>query len=221
MCSLHAVATALPSPAMSSQPNTFDPPRTASVQRRTGETSVAATVNLDGTGQSSIQTGVGFFDHMLDLLCRHAMLDLTIKAEGDLHVDDHHTVEDVGLTLGKAIAKAIGDKRGIRRYGQCVLPMDETLAICGLDFSGRAYCRIDAVYGSPTIGTFAVELVEEFWKSVAAEARLTLHVDVPRAGNSHHVAEAIFKSVARSIRMAVESDPRQQGVPSTKGTLVD
>ena len=197
------------------------PDRTAQLSRKTGETDISLSLKLDGTGRSTLDTGVGFFDHMLDLLATHAMIDLDISAKGDLHVDDHHTVEDVGLTLGKAIAQAVGDKKGIRRYGHCVLPMDETLAICGLDLSGRAYCRIDAEYRSPTIGTFAVELVDEFWKSVSAEAKMTLHVDVTRGTNTHHIAEAIFKSVARSLRMALEPDPRQSGIPSSKGTLSD
>lgn len=194
-------------------------PRTASIHRKTSETDVTVTLDLDGAGKADLHTGVGFFDHMLELFGRHAMLDLAVRAQGDLHVDAHHTVEDVGLSLGQALAKALGDKKGIRRYGSVNLPMDETLAIVALDLSGRAFCRIDATYPSTHVGDFDVELVEEFFKSVAAEAKLTLHVDVPRAGNAHHVAEAIFKGVARALRQAMESDPRQTGVPSTKGTL--
>ena len=195
--------------------------RTASIQRTTGETDVALTLNLDGTGQTSIQTGVGFLDHMLDLLAKHAMLDLDVRARGDTHVDDHHTVEDVGLALGQALHQAIGDKRGIHRYGWCNLPMDETLAICALDFSGRQFCQIEADYAASKIGTFDTQLVAEFWKSVAMEGRLTLHVNVPRGTNDHHIAEAIFKGVAKCLRQAVADDPKQDGVPSSKGTLSD
>lgn len=196
-------------------------PRTATIHRTTGETDVRLTVNLDGIGKSSIATGVGFLEHMLDLLAKHAMLDLDIQAKGDTHVDDHHTVEDVGLALGQALLKAVGDKRGIHRYGWCNLPMDETLAVCALDFSGRPFCRIDASYASGKIGTFDTQLVHEFWKSVAMEARLTLHVDVTRGSNDHHIAEAIFKGIAKCIRQAAGNDPRQDGVPSSKGTLSD
>ena len=195
-------------------------PRNATIHRATGETDVRLSLDLDGTGESEIATGVGFLDHMLALLARHAMVDLAVAAEGDLHVDAHHTVEDVGLALGRALNEAAGDRAGINRYGQCLLPMDEVLALCALDLSGRPFCRIDAEYATPTIGDFPAELVAEFWKSVANEARLTLHVDVVRAGNAHHVAEAIFKGVARSLRQAIEPDPRANGrVPSTKGVL--
>ena len=194
-------------------------PRTATIHRKTGETDVVVTLDLDGTGTADLHTGVGFFDHMLDLFARHSLIDLTVKAQGDLHVDAHHTVEDVGLTLGQALREAVGDKKGIRRYGGVNLPMDEVLAVVALDLSGRAFCRIDAEYATPTIGTFPVELVDEFFKSLAAEAKLTLHVDILRGGNAHHVAEAIFKGVARALRQAVEADPRQTGIPSTKGSL--
>lgn len=193
--------------------------RTATIHRKTRETDVTVTIDLDGAGRTDLHTGVGFFDHMLELLGRHAMLDLSVQAQGDLHVDAHHTVEDVGLSLGQAIFQALGDKKGISRYGSVNLAMDETLAIVALDLSGRAYCRIDAAYPTARIGNFDVELVEEFFKSIAAEAKLTLHVDVPRAGNAHHVAEAIFKGVARALRQAIEPDPRQSGIPSTKGSL--
>ena len=194
-------------------------PRTATIHRKTGETDVRVTVNLDGVGRADVHTGVGFFDHMLTLLARHAAIDVSIAAQGDLHVDAHHTVEDAGLTLGQALAAAWGDKSGLRRYGSVNLPMDETLAIVGLDLSGRAFCRIDAPFMSGRIGDLPAELVAEFFKSLAAEARMSLHVIVPYGGNDHHIAEAIFKGVARALREAVEPDPRQQGVPSTKGTL--
>lgn len=194
-------------------------PRTASIHRRTSETDVTVSLDLDGVGKTDLHTGVGFFDHMLDLFGRHAMLDLTVKAQGDLHVDAHHTVEDVGLAMGQALFQALGDKKGICRYGSVNLPMDETLAIVAIDLSGRAFCRIEASYPSARVGDLDVELVEEFFKSLAAEAKLTLHVDVPRAGNAHHVAEAIFKGAAQALRQAVAPDPRQTGVPSTKGSL--
>ena len=194
--------------------------RTANIHRKTEETDVAVSLDLDGTnGTVAVTTGVGFLDHMLTLLGRHAMFDLSINAAGDLDVDMHHTVEDVGLTLGRALFDALGDKRGIRRYGGVNLPMDEALAVVAVDLSGRAFCRIDATFQTDRIGDFPVELVGEFFKSLAAEAKMTLHVMVPRGDNAHHVAEAIFKGVARSLRQAVEMDPRQTGVPSTKGTL--
>ena len=194
--------------------------RTSNIHRKTEETDVAVSLDLDGTnGTVAVTTGVGFLDHMLTLLGRHAMFDLSINAAGDLDVDMHHTVEDAGLTLGRALAEALGDKRGVRRYGSVNLPMDEVLAIVGLDLSGRAFCRIDAPWKTDRIGDFPVELVHEFFKSLAAEAKLTLHVVVPFGDNAHHVAEAIFKGVARALRQAVEMDPRQGGIPSTKGTL--
>ena len=194
--------------------------RTANIHRKTAETDVAVSLDLDAAaGTVGVTTGIGFFDHMLTLLARHAMIDLTVNAEGDLDVDMHHTVEDVGLTLGRALLEALGDKRGIRRYGSANLPMDEALAVVALDLSGRAFCRIDAPWKTDRIGDFPVELVAEFFKSVAAEARLTLHVTVPHGDNAHHVAEAMFKGFARALRQAVEMDPRQEGIPSTKGTL--
>lgn len=195
--------------------------RSATIHRKTGETDVSVTVDLDGAGRTDIHTGVGFLDHMLTLLARHAAIDLSVSAQGDLHVDQHHTVEDVGLALGKALLQAWGDKSGISRYGSVNLPMDEALAMVGLDLSGRAFCRIGVASGWPAerIGDFPVELVAEFFKSLASEARFTLHVDVVRGENAHHVAEAIFKGVARALRQAVAPDSRQQGVPSTKGVL--
>lgn len=196
------------------------PPRTSTVHRKTGETDITLTLDLDGTGQSNLSTGVGFFDHMLTLLAKHAMVDLDVTAQGDLHVDFHHTVEDVGLALGRALAEAVGDKGGIVRYGGSRLAMDESLAAVALDLSGRPFFRLDARWPTDRIGEFPVELVSEFWKSVANEAKLTLHVDVVAGENAHHVAEAIFKGVARALRQALETDPRANGaVPSTKGTL--
>ena len=194
-------------------------PRTATISRQTAETKVELTLNLDGTGQAKIHTGVGFFDHMLTLLAKHAAIDLEVTAHGDLEVDQHHTVEDVGITLGQAIKQALGDKAGIRRYGFFTLPMEETLSTTALDLSGRYYLVFNATFPSAKIGEFDSELVEDFWQSTAANALCNLHINVPYGRNSHHIAEAIFKSTARALRMAVESDPRMPGVPSTKGTL--
>lgn len=193
--------------------------RKSSITRKTRETDITLSVNLDGTGASSAKTGVGFFDHMLDLLARHALIDLNISAAGDLHIDAHHTVEDVGIVLGQAIEKAIGDKRGINRYGWAIVPMDESLAQVALDLSGRAALVFNVKFTSPVIGDFATELVEEFFNAVAQNAKMNLHINVPYGRNSHHIAEAIFKSFARALRMAVTIDPRDTGVPSTKGSL--
>ena len=193
--------------------------RIATIVRKTGETQIELTLNLDGDGKSEISTGVGFFDHMLDLLTRHGRLDLRVEAQGDLHVDQHHTVEDVGICLGQAIREAVGDKQGIRRYGHFSLPMEETLANVAIDLSGRYYMVFNAEFPSSKIGDFDSELVEDFWQALAANALCNLHVNVPYGRNSHHISEAIFKSAARALRMAVENDPRQSGVPSTKGVL--
>jgi imidazoleglycerol-phosphate dehydratase len=193
--------------------------RTASLSRKTKETRIELSLNLDGTGQSRIHTGVGFFDHMLDLLARHSLIDLDIKADGDLHVDAHHTVEDVGIVLGQAMEKALGDKRGIYRYGWAIVPMDETLAQVALDLSGRAAFVFKVEFTGPAIGDFPAELVEEFFKSVAQNAKMNLHVTVPYGTNTHHISEAIFKATAKALRQAVSLDPRNPGVPSTKGTL--
>src|SRR5262245_46303577 len=193
--------------------------RSARIQRQTAETSIELELNLDGTGQSQISTGVGFFDHMLTLLAKHAAFDLTIKAVGDLHVDQHHTVEDVGICLGQALKQALGDKAGIRRYGHFTLPMEETLATIALDLSGRYYLVFGAKFPSPKIGDFDSELVEDFWQAVAANALMNFHVLIHYGRNSHHISEAIFKGAARALRMAVEQDPRSPGIPSTKGTL--
>lgn len=193
--------------------------RTAKIQRKTRETQIELELNLDGTGQASIQTGVGFFDHMLELLTKHAAIDLSVRAQGDLQVDQHHTVEDVGICFGQAIRQAVGDKAGIRRYGHFTLPMEETLVTTAVDLSGRYYLVFNATFSSPKIGDFDSDLVEEFWQATAANALCNLHVLLHYGRNSHHVSEAIFKSAARALRMAIETDPRQPGVPSTKGTL--
>jgi imidazoleglycerol-phosphate dehydratase len=194
-------------------------PRRAVVQRATKETQIDLALNLDGTGQVDIDTGVGFFDHMLHHVGRHGLFDLRIKARGDLHVDDHHTVEDVGICFGEAIARSIGDKRGIRRYGFFALPMEEALAQVAVDLSGRAAIVYHARYGGPKIGDFDVQLAEEFLRALALNAKMNLHVNVAYGTNDHHVAEAIFKALGKALRMAVEMDPRETSVPSTKGIL--
>ena len=194
--------------------------RKASVRRRTGETDVSVTVDLDGTGRSDCRTGVGFLDHMLDQIARHALVDLTVAAEGDTWIDDHHTVEDTGIALGEALAEAAGDKRGIRRYGACLLPMDEALARAALDLSGRPFLVWKVDFERPKIGSFDTELVREFFTAVAMNARMTLHLERLDGANAHHVAEACFKAFARALREAVEPDPRRSGeIPSTKGAL--
>ncbi len=195
------------------------PGRQAEILRTTNETEVFLRVDLDGRGESQVGTEVGFLDHMLDLFAKHALFDLTVRCKGDLHVDDHHSTEDIGITLGQAVDKALGDKAGIRRYGHCVLPMDETLVTCAVDFSGRPFFAWQAPMPSPKIGRFDSELVAEFWRAFANNARMNLHVLVHYGSNTHHVSEAIFKGLARAIRMAVEPDPRGTGVPSTKGVL--
>lgn len=193
--------------------------RTAQISRKTKETTIRLTLDLDGTGKAAIQTGVGFFDHMLDLLARHSLIDLTVEATGDLHVDAHHTVEDVGIVLGQAIEKALGDKRGIYRYGWATVPMDESLANVAIDLSGRPAFVFNANFRGDAIGGFPTELVEEFLKSIATNAKLNLHVNAPYGGNNHHIAEAIFKATAKALRLAVSFDPRNNDVPSTKGSL--
>jgi imidazoleglycerol-phosphate dehydratase len=194
-------------------------PRSATIDRKTAETHVRLTIELDGSGRADVATGVGFFDHMLTLLAKHAAMDLTVRAEGDLEVDQHHTVEDVGICLGQALKQALGDKAGIRRYGHFTLPMEETLATVALDFSGRYAFVFQADFPSAKIGGFDSELVEDFWQAAAANALCNLHVLVHYGRNSHHISEAIFKAAARALRMAVEADPRSTGIPSTKGTL--
>ncbi|MFM2355064.1 MAG: imidazoleglycerol-phosphate dehydratase HisB, partial [Pseudomonadota bacterium] len=194
--------------------------RSATITRKTAETDISVEINLDGTGVYSNQTGVGFFDHMLDQLSRHSMIDMTVRAKGDLHIDDHHTVEDTGIALGQALAKALGDKRGIRRYGHFVLAMDEAQVSSALDLSGRPFLVWNLGFPTPKIGTFDTELVREFFQALSTHGGITLHVDRVHGLNSHHIAEAAFKSVARSLRMAVETDPRAGGaLPSTKGAL--
>jgi imidazoleglycerol-phosphate dehydratase len=193
--------------------------RTAKLSRQTKETKVELSLNLDGKGVASVHTGVGFFDHMLDLLSRHGLIDLDVDAEGDLQVDQHHTVEDVGIVLGQALEKALGDKRGIHRYGWAIVPMDESLAQVALDLSGRPAFVFNVIFTGPTIGDFQTELVEEFFKALATSARMNLHVAVPYGTNNHHIAEAIFKATAKALRQAVSKDPRSDDVPSTKGSL--
>jgi imidazoleglycerol-phosphate dehydratase len=193
--------------------------RTANISRQTSETKVELALDLDGTGQAKVHTGVGFFDHMLTLLAKHAVIDLEVKAKGDLEVDQHHTVEDVGICLGQALKQALGDKAGIRRYGFFTLPMEETLCTTALDLSGRYFLVFNAEFPSAKIGDFDSELVEDFWQATAANALCNLHVNVSYGRNSHHISEAIFKATARALRMAVETDPRMPGVPSTKGSL--
>jgi len=193
--------------------------RTASIDRKTGETDIQLTLDLDGNGAANVATGVGFLDHMLTLLARHAVVDLTVRAEGDLDVDPHHTTEDVGICLGQAIREAVGDKAGIRRYGHFTLPMDETLVTVAIDLGGRHHLVYQAPTPANKIGTFDTELLEEFWQAVSGNALCNLHVLLHHGRNSHHIAEAVFKAAARALRMAVEYDPRCPGVPSTKGTL--
>ena len=196
-------------------------PRSAEISRQTKETRIRLTIDLDGTGRASINTGVGFFDHMLDLLARHSLIDITVEAHGDLHVDAHHTVEDVGIVIGQALEKAVGDKRGIFRYGWATVPMDESLAGVAIDLSGRPAFVFRAPFKGSLIGNFPVELIEEFFKSIATHGKLNLHIDVPYGTNNHHIAEAIFKATAKALRQAVSHDPRNPDVPSTKGTLSD
>jgi len=194
-------------------------PRTATVTRKTAETDIRLTLDLDGTGRADIRTGLGFFDHMLTLLAGHSLVDLSVACTGDLHVDGHHTVEDVGRALGAALAECLGDKQGIRRYGHAIIPMDESLATVAVDLGGRSACVFAVDFPVPTIGAFDAQLVEVFWESVAATAGMNFHAILHHGRNGHHIAEAVFKAAARAIRGAVETDPRQPGIPSTKGTL--
>ena len=194
--------------------------RSATITRKTAETQISVTINLDGSGQYDNQTGVGFFDHMLDQLSRHSLIDMTIRAEGDYHIDDHHTVEDTGIALGQAIFQAVGDKKGINRYGSCLLPMDDALVRAALDISARPFLVFNLDMPTQKIGTFDTELVREFFQALSTHAGLTLHIDQLHGLNSHHIAEAAFKSVARALRQAVEIDPRMShALPSTKGAL--
>ncbi len=193
--------------------------RTATIARTTKETGISLKLNLDGTGQGRISTGLGFFDHMLTLFTAHSLIDLTLDVQGALEVDGHHTVEDVGIALGQAFASALGEKKGIRRYGFFILPMDETQVQTAIDFSGRPYLVYQVVFPVSSVGDFDLELIREFWQGFANAAGCNLHINMQSGGNGHHIAEAIYKSVARSIRAAVEHDPRQIGIPSTKGVL--
>jgi imidazoleglycerol-phosphate dehydratase len=194
--------------------------RTASVSRKTAETEISVEINLDGTGTYDNQTGVGFFDHMLDQLSRHSLIDFKITAKGDYHIDDHHTVEDTGIALGQALVQALGDKRGIRRYGECHLPMDDAQVRAARDLSARPFLVWNVEFPSQKIGTFDTELVREFFTALATHGGITLHIDQLHGFNSHHIAEAAFKAVARALRVAVETDPRKaQDIPSTKGAL--
>lgn len=194
--------------------------RSATVTRKTAETDITVELTLDGTGSYENQTGIGFFDHMLDQLARHALIDLKVRATGDLHIDDHHTVEDTGIALGQALSQALGDKRGIRRYGACLLPMDDALVRTALDLSARPFLVWHVEMPTPKIGTFDTELVREFFQAFATHGGITLHIDAIHGVNSHHIAEAAFKSVARALRDAVETDPRKgDAIPSTKGAL--
>lgn len=194
--------------------------RSAEITRKTNETAITVAINLDGTGICHAQTGIGFFDHMIDQLARHALMDITLAASGDLHIDDHHTVEDCGIALGQALSKALGDKLGIRRYGHFNLAMDDAQVACALDLSARPFLVWNLAFPTAKIGTFDTELVREFFQALASHGGITLHVDKVHGLNSHHIAEAAFKSVARALRMAIEIDPRSAGtLPSTKGAL--
>jgi imidazoleglycerol-phosphate dehydratase len=205
---------------MSTEDDSFESmARTAEIRRETAETRIYLSLNLDGTGAADLDTGIGFLDHMLHLLARHSLIDLTVRATGDLHVDAHHTTEDVGICLGRAIAEAVGNKAGIRRYGSMTLPMDETLVTAALDLSGRPFFVWKADVPVEKLGTFNSPLAEEFWQAVASNALMNLHVVCHHGKNTHHIIEAIFKASARALRQAVEIDPRMTGVPSTKGTL--
>ena len=195
-------------------------PRTAEVSRNTAETKITAKVNLDGTGVASLNTGIGFFDHMLDQIARHGLIDLDIQAAGDLHIDGHHTVEDVGITLGQAVHKAVGDKKGIRRYGHAYVPLDEALSRVVIDFSGRPGLVMDVPFKSGMIGTFDSQLAHEFFQGFVNHAFVTLHIDNLKGENAHHQCETVFKAFARALRMALELDPRALGtIASTKGSL--
>ena len=194
--------------------------RTASIKRKTKETDIEVAVNLDGTGLSKVSTGIGFFDHMLEQLARHSLIDIALKAKGDLHIDMHHTVEDSGIALGQALSAALGDRVGIFRYGECHLPMDEALTRCALDLSGRGYLVWKVAFSRPLIGEMETELFREFFQALAMNAGMTLHIETLYGANNHHIAETCFKALARALHTAVEIDPRRpSAIPSTKGTL--
>ncbi|HSW19366.1 MAG TPA: imidazoleglycerol-phosphate dehydratase HisB [Ramlibacter sp.] len=204
----------------STAPASLHEPRQAEVSRNTAETQIRVRVNLDGTGQAKLSTGIGFFDHMLDQIARHGLIDLEIEAKGDLHIDGHHTVEDVGITLGQAVARAVGDKRGLRRYGHAYVPLDEALSRVVIDFSGRPGLVMHVPFKSGMIGAFDTQLAFEFFQGFANHAFVTLHIDNLRGDNAHHQCETVFKAFARALRAALELDPRSPGViPSTKGSL--
>ena len=193
--------------------------RSAEVQRKTLETEIRVRLDLDGSGKSRLATGVGFFDHMLDQIARHGLIDLDIEAKGDLHIDAHHTIEDVGITLGQALAQALGDKKGLTRYGHAYVPLDEALARVVVDLSGRPGLVFEVPFTRPTVGEFDVDLVREFFQGLVNHAAITVHIDCLRGDNSHHQAETVFKAFARALRTAITADPRAAGVPSTKGSL--
>jgi len=205
---------------MTTTPMSMFSPRTAEVSRNTAETKISVKINLDGTGLANLSTGIGFFDHMLDQIARHGLIDLDIQCVGDLHIDGHHTVEDVGITLGQAVAKAVGDKKGLRRYGHAYVPLDEALSRVVVDFSGRPGLEMHVPFKSGIIGSFDSQLAYEFFQGFVNHAFVTLHIDNLRGDNSHHQAETVFKAFARALRMALEIDPRAANViPSTKGSL--
>ncbi len=193
--------------------------RIAEVERYTKETSIEILLNLDGSGNAQIETGVGFFDHMLEGFARHGLFDLTVRVDGDLQVDDHHTIEDTGIVLGQAIAKAVGEKNGIRRYGSCILPMDEVLALCAIDLCGRPYLQYDAEFQADRMGEMSTQMVKEFFYALSYSAMMNLHLKILTPGNDHHMAEAMFKAFAKALDQAVSFDPRITGVLSTKGTI--
>jgi imidazoleglycerol-phosphate dehydratase len=195
------------------------PGRTASIRRATAETRIDLSLDLDGAGQATVSTGVGFLDHMLTLLARHSLIDLTVQAEGDLHIDAHHTVEDVGICLGQALKQALGDKAGIRRYGDATVPMDEALVTAAVDLCGRPFCVWKADVPPEALGNFSSQLGEEFWRGASSAGGFALHVVLHHGKNTHHILEGVFKATARALRQAVEPDPRSPGVPSTKGVL--
>ena len=212
--------TTTPIPTLTTTLTPISTPRIAEVSRNTAETKITVKLNLDGTGQSNLSTGIGFFDHMLDQIARHGLIDLDIQCAGDLHIDGHHTVEDVGITLGQAVAKAVGDKKGLRRYGHAYVPLDEALSRVVIDFSGRPGLDMHVPFKSGMIGTFDSQLAFEFFQGFVNHAFVTLHIDNLRGENSHHQAETVFKAFARALRMALEIDPRAANViPSTKGSL--
>ena len=194
--------------------------RTSTIERKTNETQIVLSLNLDGTGKSELDTGIGFFDHMLDQIARHGLIDITLQAHGDLEIDDHHSVEDIGIVFGQALAESVGDKKGIKRYGHAYVPLDESLSRVVIDLSGRPHLSFDAIFTRSLIGSFETELIREFFQGLVNHAAMTLHIDNIRGINSHHIAETIFKAFGRALRMALENDARMsETIPSTKGSL--